>query len=183
VVVVEVTAGTHNFAAAVANPAAPNQADPTDYNPTGLALRAYRCNSAGKPLGSAEAVTSTSWKVCAYPPWAPGMTPGEVMRHVIAEAQARGALTGVTLNFDDTVDSAGAAWPSVTDISTKIGTDYLTFFREMSATYFDFWMEPASLTLWAWAKDTRGTTTSVTLAATTNPATSNLAALAHHRVI
>lgn len=176
------TAGTHNIAAFVTNLPAPGQADPTDYNPTGLAIAGYSANAAGKPVWLLF-TTDDTWKVCAYPPAVPGMTPGEVIRHCVTEAQTRGSLTGVTLNFDDDVDSAGNAWPNVTDISTKVGTDYLTFFREISATYFDFWMEPASLTLWAWAKDTRGVASGVTLAATTSPATSNLASLTHHRVI
>ena len=97
------------------------------------------------------------------------MTPGEVVIHCVNEARARGCLPPITFAFDTEVDSAGNPWPEVTDISTKVGTDVLKFFRELTATYVDLWLEPATWTLHAWVKDHRGDERNVTLHAVTDP--------------
>lgn len=154
-------------------------------NPGGIALAVYQADAGGVPHGAPLLVTDSSWKIEAYPAEAPGMTPGEVMRVCLEEAQARGVLTEVTLTFTDTLDTIGQPWPVVTDIATKVGTDILTFFREIAATYTDMWMN-ADFEMAAVVKGLLATLPpDVTLEAPTDPddpTTGNLLRLAHRRV-
>jgi hypothetical protein len=140
----------------------------------------------GEMSGEPVFVTDDTWRIVDYPPGPPGWTPGEVIRRALLEAQQRGALGFLSLGFTDETDSDGNPWPEVTDISTKVGTDYLTFFREIAETYIDFWMEPASFRLHAWVKGLRGShLADVTLHAVTdpqNPYSGNLAGLSYKRV-
>lgn len=185
-VVLDVSAGEHVIAVEARNgfgPDDPFDADPFHFNPAGVLVSVNPLSTDGT-VGSSILTTDGGWVMVEYPPFAPGMTPGEAMRHCIAEAQTRGALVGVTLGFTDEADSDGSPWPLVGDISTKVGTDVLTFFRELSATYIDMWMSPASLTLHAWRRDSRGSVKDVALHSPTDaddPATGNLLVLEHRR--
>lgn len=157
-------------------------------NPFSLMAAGYRMDeNTGEIDGEPLFVSDDTWKIVDYPPGPPGWTPGEVIRRALYEAQIeRGGLVGVGLGFTDEVDSDGNPWPEVTDISTKVGTDYLTFFKEMAETYVDIWMEPASFTLHAWVKGMRGSRLDdVQLHPVTNPAdpwSGNLAGLSYKRV-
>jgi hypothetical protein len=124
-------------------------------NPGGVLCTVYATDGLdliGNPLYQSH----DGWRVLAYPSTPPGMTPGMAMWHCVYEALLRGTLSGLRIAFNDESDSDGNPWPVYGDISTKIGTDYLTFFRELCATYVDMWMEPASFTLHAWVKGMRG---------------------------
>jgi hypothetical protein len=177
---VDVTPGTHLFAIDGLND--PDPEGDGLQNPGAVLLTCYASNTLGD-VGTHVVRTDSTWKLANYPPAPPGMTPGEALRIVIDEAQARGALSGVTLAFTDDVDSDGVPWPVSADIATKIGGTVLDFIRELAGTYIDVWMAPASLTLHAWVKGGRGSTKAVTYAATTNPATSNLSSLTHLEVV
>jgi hypothetical protein len=59
-------------------------------------------------------------------------TPGYIMRVLIQRAQARGALTGITWDFTDTLDSSGAAWVSTYTVKYDAGVDYLTILTAMA---------------------------------------------------
>lgn len=122
--------------------------------------------------------SDASCKILAYPATVPSMTVGKVMRLALQEAQARGALSYITLAFTDTHDSGGRLWPTP-EISTKVGTDLLTFFsKEIGETYADLYMPPGSTTLYAWNKGTRGGSSGLTLAGSPDDATpGNLTAL------
>lgn len=181
----DVTPGEHTIAIHGEN--GPGSPEETFDNPAGVGVQVWPCDANGQPVGSfPDVATSAEWKMVAYPPLGPpGWTPGEVLRHVIEEGQARGALHGVTLDFDDDVDSDGVPWPNVGDISTKCGTDVLTFLRELSATYVDFTMAPRSLVLRAFNRDGRGEDTDVDYHGATDPddpLSGNIATLAHTRV-
>jgi len=147
---IPLSAGTHTFAAMVTN-----EAGVPGHDPGGFVFSLYLSSAAGE-LDTLIAHSDASWKIVEYPPFPPGMTPGNVVRVILDEAQTRGALTGMELTCTDDVDSAGNPWPLVTDIATKVGTDYLSFLVEMSNTYIDFWIEPASLRLWVWNTLGRG---------------------------
>lgn len=201
-VTLDLSAGPHTFAAHVLNRARPGQPYNTDgtqqRNPGMLLWTLYPVDPTGAgptlvdylpgtprpiPAGNAIAHSDSTCKAVAFPAAPPGMTPGQVIRLAVEEAQARGALVGVTLNFDDTNDSNGAPWPNVADIATKVGTDLLTFFKELAGTYVDLWMQPASLVLHAFNYKSMGNITSIDFHPPTNPydaSTGNLTALTQH---
>jgi hypothetical protein len=182
-----VTPGTHVCAVQVYNSEAGTMLwEGGPFNPTGLLLDVRLMNPDGTAGNSLLQSGVGTWKLAQYPPEPPGMTPGEVLRHLVDEAQARGALGGLTLAFTDDTDSDGRAWPIVGDIGTKVGTDYLTFLRELTGTYVDVWMEPAGWRLWAWLLDGRGADVPVTLERPTDPTdptTGNLRQLTHKAVL
>jgi hypothetical protein len=156
-------------------------------NPFSLLMAGWKMNDVtGEIEGSPIFQTDASWRLVEYPPGPPGWTPGEVLRRVIAEAQTRGALQGLRLAFTDETDSDGNPWPEVGDIATKVGTDYLTFFKELCETYIDMWMEPADFTLHAWVKGMRGShLADISFHPVTDPLdpwSGNLAGLTYRRV-
>lgn len=67
--------------------------------------------------------SDTTWEMLAYPASAPGMTFGQILNIMIDEAQARGALTGLTAGFTDTVDSDGTAWSTMIEFGVPVGSD------------------------------------------------------------
>lgn len=159
---VDLTAGSHLVCAVVENQnnlASIVSGDP-GINPGKFVFQVYQLNIVREALPENLIAASNHWqcKCAPYPPEPPGMTVGQVLRLCIEEAQTRGYLTSLVLNFTDTVDSDGKAWPVSADIATKTGTDVLTFMRELSSTYCDLWMDPTTLKLWAWIIDGRGTT-------------------------
>lgn len=164
--ILDVTPGTHLIAAQCTNDIDP-EGDMVQ-NPGGILIAVYSANQSGG-IVSLLAHSDASWLIVEYPAVAPGMTPGEVWRIVIEEAQARGCIPEVTLMFSDSADAEGVPWPEVTDIATKVGTDYLTFLREVTATYVDCWMAPTSFELWLWVKDGRGVATPVDFHTPTSP--------------
>lgn len=185
VIDVEITPGPHNVAIKCTNDVDP-ESDQI-HNPGGVLFSCYGVNSVGEWTPPTPILVSdSSWRIVEYPPYEPGMTPGEVMTHVVAEAQARGALLDLTLGFDTEVDSDGNPWNEYTNIGTDVGTDVLSFFREMCNTYIDMWMEPAAFRLHAWVKGMRGShLADVELKAVTDPLdpwSGNLAGLSYRRV-
>lgn len=151
------SSGTHVFAIKGTNVAgvAPN--------PAGVLMAAFQLTSNGMTLGPLRVQTDNTWKALGYPASVPGLTPGKVLRHLLEEAQARGAMTGVTLGFTDAVDTAGAAWATTPDIGFPVGLDGLSVLRQLSESYIDCAMAPGSLRLDAWSHGTRGAAKAVTL--------------------
>ena len=136
-------------------------------------------------FGSVILHTDNTWKMVEYPSAPPGMTPGQVLRILLSEAQARGALLEVSLGFGDVYDSNGNPWGFI-DFSTKVGTDYLTVLKEMAESYIDVWMDPSSLVLHATTKGTRAGASGVTLHTPTNPddpTSGNLTELAYAETV
>lgn len=172
--VVEVDEGVHTIAVAGGNTPLP---DGSGSGPGGVLVAVYARNPDGS-LGDLLTHTDDTWQIIEFPGYAPGMTPTEVLRHVVEEAQARGELAGITLNFSDGHDSDGVPVPATADIATKTGTDVLTLVRELTGgPYLDVWMAPGGLELWAWVKGGRGQLTGVDF----TPGV-NLAHLEHQRV-
>lgn len=155
-------------------------------NPGAVLFTCYAASGADAARVGPLLHSDSTWKCLPYPPVEPGMTPGEVIRHVVTEAQTRGAIPEVRLAFSDQFDSAGTAWTPTTAISTKIGTNCWTFVgEEMASTYVDVWMAPGDFTLYAWVKDGRGKQLALALAPPVNeldPDQGNLRGLTHHMV-
>jgi hypothetical protein len=61
-------------------------------------------------------------------------SPGQILNTLMSEAQARGALTGITWAFTAANDSGGVAWPAATlqNIAYDPGTDILTILQAMA---------------------------------------------------
>lgn len=154
-------AGDHLFAVKVTNVAG------TDPNPSGFILAVIQLSNSGSEYGSTVLVSDNTWKALGYPSSPPGFTPGRVLEILRAEAVARG-VTVPALGFSATVDSDGVSWPSTPDISFRIGMKGMAALAQMAETYVDLAMDPASLTLDAWVKGTKGATKTTTLAAAVN---------------
>lgn len=119
--------------------------------------------SDGLPTG-AVVRTDASWVGLGYPATPPGFTPGMVIRILLEEAQARGALLGWTLGFSDTVDSAGNGWPVTAELAFPVGLDNLGALRQLAETYADVAVAPSTKRLDAWNIGTKGHVTAVELA-------------------
>lgn len=116
-----------------------------DWGPAGVLMSLYEVTNGGADLGAVYARTDASWKCLGYPTVTPGMTPGEVMRVLLSEAQARGVftssgvgLTTVTTDFTDTLDSEGLPWAGGASIAVPVGTDYLSVLRQLSEVEVDW---------------------------------------------
>lgn len=105
---------------------------------------------------------ATNWKVLAYPAAEPGFTVGKMVRHLLAEAQVRGALAGWGRSFTDTRDADGVAWPTNQAFFFRTGLDYLSMLRELSEKHdVDFAARPNGLALRLWHNAGRGAPTAV----------------------
>jgi hypothetical protein len=175
---IDISPGPHTIAISCANDVDPEGDE--DHNPGGILCAIFAMGNAG--LGDLIVHSDASWKILEYPATPPGMTPGEAMLHTLNEAKARGTVNDVTPSFTEQVDSAGQPWPVVGDIATKVGTDLLTFYRELTQTYTDLAMSPAGSVLYAWRSGTRGRDTGVSLHPPTDPTdpySGNLVNLTH----
>lgn len=86
---------------------------------------------------------TTDWRMLELPASRPGMTPGQVASVMLSEAQARGALAGVTLTATDAADSDGTPWPHEFDFSAQVGNDNLLSVLQRLADYgVDFDLSP-----------------------------------------
>ena len=69
--------------------------------------------------------------------FATAVTPGFLMRILFQEAQSRGAMTGITWTFTDTLDSAGQPWAkSLNNVSFNVGTKYIDILRYLVDNMF-----------------------------------------------
>ncbi len=131
------SAGTHTVAVKgtnIARPASPST------NIAAILVSLMAINADGT-LGSVIVNTDSTWQSVGYPTVVPGFTPGQILRILMQEAQARGTLTGVSLGFTDTNDSAGQPWPIIGEVSVAVGLDYLSVIRQLTDTYIDVRMD------------------------------------------
>lgn len=86
--------------------------------------------------------------------------PGEIIRTLIAEAQTRTALIGVTTDFTDTTDSNSAPFTTEVTLEEEIGNDLLRIARRHAELAVDVWMTPQLVLKYA---NTRGVDRSLQL--------------------
>ncbi len=98
--------------------------------------------------------TTSSWKALDYPTVYPAPTPGRILRALLEEAQARGALTGWTLSCTDAADSAGQAWPVNQAFTFRVGQNLADVLRQMADTSIEYRAQPAGLRLDVYRKGT-----------------------------
>jgi len=163
---VTLDSGSHTIAMKGSNPPGLRVGGPGSDNVAWMMASVMETSSGGAALGAVAVNTSASWTGVGYPAVPPGFSPGAIVRILVAEAQARGALTGVTLGFSDTVDTAGTTWPIISDFAVQVGADMLTTIRQLCETYMDVHMDPSTLRLDAWVS--RGATKAVTLVGGSN---------------
>lgn len=90
-------------------------------------------------------------------------TPGEIVRILVEESIARDEIPDVTLDFSDTLDSAGNPWPKIEFECDATGTvdDAVEL---LEATHVDVHMSHDGLQLSMWNKDPgRGTASAVSV--------------------
>lgn len=161
---VHLTAGNHTIAIKGTNL---NRGIYNASNVAWVMASLFSLSEGGTALGDVICRTDSSWVGVGYPPTPPGFTPGRVMRILLEEAQARGALAGVTLAFSDTADSAGNAWETQPDLAFRIGDTLLMVAEQLAETHLDeLRMAPAAFTLHAYT--TRGETAPIALAVGAN---------------
>lgn len=68
---------------------------------------------------------------------------GQIPETLITEAQARGALGGVTLDFDAFTDSNNAPWAVPLNLDERAGTDLLRVVGRLEEVAGDYYMSPA----------------------------------------
>lgn len=165
---VRLSAGSHRLAWKVVNDF--GHADPgfgvgatIAGNPTALCYTAWSIEAGrltGRLFGSADYAGA---RILEYPAAAPGMSVHQVASIVLAENQADGILTGVTLDGSNTLDSNGNAWPVYEFITADVGRSLLALLMEWSQTYCDFDLYgPTSLRLFMWRWHERGGAVGVT---------------------
>lgn len=86
------------------------------------------------PPGSLSAVYG-EWLSPGYS--MPGFTPGKIMRILVEEAQARGALLEWVLDFDDDLDSSGDAWPEISAFFIDVGSTVLDALEQLIDDWVD----------------------------------------------
>lgn len=168
---IDATAGEHLIAASVLNTGRHG----------GMIFTIYTVDSEGL-LDEVVHRSNASTVDCLaypYPDRMPGFSPGKAIRLMIEEAQARGELLGVTLGFNDYFDSDGELWSEPAEITVDVGKSVLEAVLAMADWLIDVQMAPGANVLRAWNHGTRGRTPGVTIAATTDPDTSEVEGLAH----
>lgn len=71
-------------------------------------------------------------------------SPGAIVSTLLSQAQARGALTGMTTDCTNTLDSSGTAWPEFATIKFSPGATYLAVLQRLVALgLIEFEVTPA----------------------------------------
>ena len=155
-VLIRLTAGDVLFSARVTNNPA------LTFNPTGLAF-VLATTDEDDEIDEIVAFADSTWKAIGPLDAPPGMTPGEVGFLTLAEWSNRAAFAGQAIpwiepSFTPQTDTAGLPWPTA-QIATQVGTDLLTFYTEIAATYWEMRLRPGAFApyiLDAWIKDSVG---------------------------
>lgn len=126
-------------------------------NVAGFICSAHLMDAGGKtPSTTPLFATSAAWKALDYPAAPPAMTPGHIVRVLVEEAQARGALAGLTLDFTDSADSNGAPWATPVDVIVQVADTYRSVLDQLVETSVDLRMSPTGLELQMFNKGTMG---------------------------
>ena len=83
----------------------------------------------GAPIGEFVA--------CEYPTTVPGWTAGEIVDKLIDEAQTRGSLTGVTVDFTGSTDTASGTFQVISEFAANVGDSVLDVVQALSEAWAD----------------------------------------------
>jgi hypothetical protein len=196
-VVIDMQAGLHTFAAVVNNIRTSPVAflllayqdngftcvpQPDEIGPDGEVIHQDDECEPNEPL--VIYVTDASWKILAYPPSEPGMTPGGVMLQLLAEAWSRSQLLDVSPDFDAIFDTDGEPWPQMPEVGARIGDSYLDILKTMTdGEWCDWWMRPVGddgiFRLSMYVNDGRGNSTAVPFTRSTDAHLGNISDITH----
>lgn len=167
-------AGTYTLAAMVVNAPWP----PQYANPGGFVCGIAALDAGGEP-GPAICVSDSSWIAMINTNTAePGWTPGQIVIDAVGEAQARGALSGFTLEFTAFTDSGGQAWPFVRGFAVNIGGSILDMLKGLvEQGWIDWRVKHGGRVLQMFNAGTIDRQTGVSYEATGSLATQNLESL------
>lgn len=146
----DLSAGTHHLAI-LAN----NWAGGED-NPAGLIVAAFEVEGGGvigDPLFATAA--AEEWVALDYPSPKPGYTAPQILQELLTEAQARGELTGWTID-------AQGSFEVLEEFAVRVGDSYRSIIDALSAGYIDVWADTSGLVLHVVPKSVgRGQSTAV----------------------
>lgn len=103
------------------------------YDVTGRGLRARLEDAVVYPVGVDTTRTFTS------------QSAGGILRTLVLEAQARGALTGLTINFTASLDSYGDAWDETLTIDEQVGATVGQVATNLQEIACDVWVDPTGV--------------------------------------
>lgn len=147
----DLSAGDHVLAVEVVN-------FPQSYaNPMGFLFTLRSLDGRGQ-LGDVVFRTSSSatdWKVLQFPSTTPGWPLGAIINYFLDLREAHGGRT-IARTFTDTTDTAGAPFPTITDMTIQCGPSPFQLLQQLAESYIDVKMAPGSWTLNVWNKGTKG---------------------------
>lgn len=123
--------------------------------PAALLLSILERDPSGTLTGTVLTRTDSTWSALDYPASPPGMPIGQILGTLVTEAQARGALTGITLGFTDTADYNSASFTVTPLEAFQVGTSVLDAAKVLIEQFIDLEMTP-TLELRAYNKGTLG---------------------------
>ena len=111
------------------------------HNTSGTGITTAICGTGAGAPGAIDG----DWKVLHQPATAPGMTAGHIIRLGIAAAATRGCQVP-TLNFSDTLDSAGATLVTIPDFAHRVPFTELDVLKALEP-WVDFSMSDVGFVL------------------------------------
>lgn len=152
--VVNVTAGTHDFAFGVEN-----WGGSISDNPAGLAVSVWTVESDElNTLLFTTRAADGNWITKDYPNPYPGWTAIEILQMCLDEAQDRDELLGWTINDN------GQSYAEIEEFAARVGDPLSKVIDALAATYIDVNVDPTGRVLRVWPKSVGvGSVTSVDL--------------------
>ena len=93
-------------------------------------------------LGDVHFKSDSSWKQLDDYTTYPGMTPGYIAKTLVEEAQARGALSGLSIDFDEDEDSDGVPWSGTVAHAFSVGSKLGWVLEQITQFGYDWRVNP-----------------------------------------
>lgn len=115
----------------------------TGANPFAFGFGVYERTSDGAFV-STILVSDSSTKILALPATTPGLPLGAAPRILHEEAQARGEIPGLGLNFTDTTSTNSASFPTAVDAAAVVKETYSDYLLALEDAVVDVEVNPAT---------------------------------------
>ena len=93
-------------------------------------------------LGDVFFKSDDTWKQLDDYTTYPGMTPGYIAKTLVEEAQARGALSGLSIDFDEDEDSDGVPWSGTVAHAFSVGSKLGWVLEQITQFGYDWRVNP-----------------------------------------